>query len=293
MRSTKLILVSFTLLGLSTVAAAQRLDTARLDQVFGRSGQKFGEVYKFSFPRTDLHVTVHGVTIRPGLALGSWAAFSGTDNSATVMGDLVLLQDEVNPVMTRLRHAGIEITGVHNHLLDETPRVMYMHYMGRGNPVELAKSLRSALGESKTPFGKPTSAAKVGEPPAFVNQVEAALGRKGNFAGGVVAFSIPRVDAITMMESETVLPSQGVAESINFQQAGEREVATTGDFVLTADEVNPVISALEAHHIQVTALHSHMLIEQPRLFFMHFWGYGPASEVADGIKAALEKVHIK
>ena len=292
MLSTKRIIVGLVLLGLPTVAVAQGLDTARLDQVFGRSGQKLGQVYKFSFPRTDLHVTVHGVAIRPGLALGSWAAFSGADNSATVMGDLVLLQDEVNPVMTRLRHAGIEITGVHNHLLDETPRVMYMHYMGRGNPVELAKSLRSALGESKTPFGKPASAAKSGEP-AFVNQVEAALGRKGNFAGGVVAFSIPRADAITMTEGETVLPSQGVAESINFQEAGERKVATTGDFVLTADEVNPVISALEAHHIQVTALHSHMLIEQPRLFFMHFWGYGPAAQVADGIKAALEKVHTK
>lgn len=292
MRSTKLILVSLVLLGLPTLAVAQGLDTAKLDLVLGRSGQKLGEVYKFSFPRTDLHVTVHGVTIRPGLALGSWAAFSGTGNSATVMGDLVLLQDEVNPVMTRLRHAGIEITAVHNHLLNETPRLMYMHYMGHGNAEELAKSLRSALRESKTPFGKPATATKPGEPPAFINQVEATLGRKGNFAGGVLAFGIPRTDAITM-KGETVLPSQGVAESINFQEAGEGRIATTGDFVLTADEVNPVISELEAHHIQVTALHTHMLTEQPRLFFMHFWGYGPAAEVADGIKAALEKIHTK
>ncbi|HET9178417.1 MAG TPA: DUF1259 domain-containing protein [Terriglobia bacterium] len=293
MLPTKRIIVGLVLLGLPTFAVAQGLDTAKLDQVFGRSGQKLGQVYKFSFPRTDLHVTVHGVAIRPGLALGSWAAFSGKDNSATVMGDLVLLQDEVNPVMTRLRHAGMEITAVHNHLLGETPRLMYLHYMGRGNPVELAKSLRSALRESKTPFGKPATATKAGDPPAFVNQVEAALGRKGNFAGGVLAFSIPRADAVTITEGETVLPSQGVAESINFQQAGEGKVATTGDFVLTADEVNPAISALEAHHIQVTALHSHMLIEQPRLFFMHFWGYGPAAQAADGTKAALEKVHTK
>ncbi len=288
----KRILIFLALACLPAIAAGQGLSTAKLDEVFGRSGQKLGEVYKFGFPRTDLHVTVDGVVIRPGLALGSWAAFSGTDNSAMVMGDLVLLHDEVNPVMTKLRRAGIEITAVHNHLLDETPRLMYMHYMGHGDAESLATSLRAALAESKTPLGKPAAAAKSGAPPAFVSQVEATLGRKGNFAGGVLAFSIPRAEAITM-EGATILPSQGVAESINFQEAGEGRVATTGDFVLTAGEVNPVISALEAHHILVTALHSHMLTEEPRLFFMHFWGYGPTSEVADGIKAALTKVQTK
>ncbi len=288
----KRILIFLALACVPTITAGQGLSTAKLDEVFGRSGQKLGEVYKVGFPRTDLHVTVHGVTIRPGLALGSWAAFSGTDKSAMVMGDLVLLQDEVNPVMAKLRQGGIEITAVHNHLLDETPRLMYMHYMGHGNAEELARSLRAALAESKTPLGNPAAAAKLGAPPAFVNQVEAVLRRKGNYAGGVLAFGIPRAEAITM-EGATILPSQGVAESINFQEAGEGNAATTGDFVLTAGEVNAVISELEAHHILVTALHSHMLTEQPRLFFMHFWGYGPTIEVANGIKAALAKVQTK
>src|SRR5579859_7282149 len=123
---------------ISLAAPAQGLDTAKLDQILGRPGQKLGEVYKFGFPRTDLHMTLHGVAIKPGLALGSWAAFAGSENNATVMGDLVLLQDEVGGVMSKLREKGIEITAVHNHLLDEMPHVMYMHYMGHGNAEELA-----------------------------------------------------------------------------------------------------------------------------------------------------------
>lgn len=291
MLSAKRILACLVLFCLPTIAIGQGLDTAKLDQIFNRSGQKLGEVDKFGFPRTDLHVTVYGVAIKPGLALGSWAAFSGTDNAAMVMGDLVLLENEVNPVMTQLRQSGFEITALHNHLLGETPHVMYMHYMGHGNAAELARSLRAALAESKTPLGKP-AAAKPEASPAFVRTVEDTLGRKGKFAGGVLSFGIPRAETVTF-DGATVLPVQGVAESINFQEAGNSKVATTGDFVLTAGEVNPVISALEAHHILVTALHSHMLTEQPRLFFMHFWGYGPPADVAAGIRAALEKVHVQ
>ena len=133
------ILISIVLFPL--VTAAQGLDTTKIDQALGRSGQKTGDVYRVGFPRTDLQVTVAGVAVKPGLALGSWAAFSGTDASASVMGDLVLLESEVNPVMAKLRAAGFEITGVHNHLLNETPRVLYMHYLGHGNAAELAKSL--------------------------------------------------------------------------------------------------------------------------------------------------------
>jgi uncharacterized protein DUF1259 len=292
MVSIKRMLACLALVSVPTVAVGQGLDTVKLDQVFDRSGQKLGDVYRFGFPRSDLRVTVHGTAIKPGLALGSWAAFSGTNNEATVMGDLVLLENEVNPVMTKLRQSGFEITALHNHLLGETPRVMYMHYMGHGNAAELASSLRAALGESKTPFGKPAGAAKSEAPPPFVKAVEDALGRKGNLAGGVLAFGIPRAEPITM-DGITLLPSQGVAESISFQEAGDGKIATTGDFVLTAGEINPVISALEAHHILVTALHSHMLGEQPRLFFMHFWGRGPTADVAEGIKAALEQARVK
>ena len=277
----------------STFVLGQTLDTAKLDDALGRSGQKAGEVYKFGFPRSDLHVTINGVAIKPGLALGSWAAFSGTNDSATVMGDLVLLQSEVNPVMEKLRASGFQIMALHNHLLGETPHVLYMHYMGHGPAVELATSLRSALSISKTPLGKPAAAAPEPQsPPDWAKTIEDSLGRKGTLKGGVLSFGIPRSEAITM-DGMTVTPAQGVAESINFQEAGTGKVATTGDFVLTAGEVNPVISALEEHHISVTALHSHMLTEQPRLFFMHFWAVGTPGSVAEGIKAALARVSVK
>lgn len=273
-------------------AFGQGLDTTKIDQALGRSGQKTGDVYKVGFPRTDLHVTIHGIAIKPGLALGSWAAFSGTDENATAMGDLVLLQSEVNPVMARLRATGFEITAVHNHLLNETPRIMYMHYMGQGDAARLAASLREALAASRTPLGKPASAPAGSVLPAWVKTVEDAIGRKGNYHGGVLSFGVPRAEAISM-NGMNLSPAQGVAESINIQEAGVGRVATTGDFVLIASEVNPVISALESHHISVTALHSHMLTEEPRLFFMHFWAVGAPQEVAEGMKSALTHVATK
>jgi hypothetical protein len=284
------------------VVAAQGLDTAKIDEALGRSGQKLGDVYKVGFPRTDLRVSVHGVAIKPGLALGSWAAFIGTDDNAMVMGDLVLLEDELNPVMEKLRLAGFEISAVHNHLIDETPRVVYMHYMGHGAASQLATSLRAALAVSKTPLEKPATAAEEATPPAWVKTVEDSVGRKGAFKGGVLSYGVPRAQAITLatakdplgiMDGMKVPPAAGVAEAINFQAADSSSVATTGDFVLTAEEVNPVISELQAHHILVTALHSHMLTEQPRLFFMHFWGVGSPESVGAGIKAALSHVSVR
>ena len=292
MRSLQQFVIALSMFLVPLTVFGQGLDTAGIDQALGRSGQKLGEVYKLSFPRTDLHVAVNGVAIKPGLALGSWAAFSSTDDKAMVMGDLVLLQGEVNPVMKKLRDADFEITAVHNHLLNENPRVMYMHYMGEGNAKQLATSLHDALAESKTPLGKPASAPADSENPAWVKAVQDSVGRQGTFKGGVLSFAIPRSSAIAT-NGMTIAPAQGVAESINFQEAETGKVATTGDFVLTADEVNSVISALEKHDISVTALHSHMLKEEPRLFFMHFWGMGSADAVGGGIKAALAYVATK
>jgi hypothetical protein len=286
------LLILSVALSLPVILVAQSLDTAKIDEAMGRSGQQTGDVYRLGFPRTDLHVSVGGVEIKPGLALGSWAAFAGNDNAAMVMGDLVLLEDELTPVMRKLRAAGFDINAVHNHVLNETPRVIYMHYMGHGKAVELAKALHAALAESKTPLDKPAPPATTAEPPAFVKTIEDTLGTKGRFAGGVLSFGIPRGGAITD-HGMTLTTPQGVAEAINFQETGTGKVATTGDFVLTAEEVNPVISALEEHDIAVTALHSHMLTEQPRLFFMHFWAVGSTESVAAGIKAALSHVAVK
>jgi Domain of Unknown Function (DUF1259) len=280
------------LLALPVCLSAQGVDSSKVDQVLGRSGEKTGDVYRVSFPRSDLHVAVHGVSIKAGLALGSWAAFSGSDDEAMVMGDLVLLPAELGPVMAKLRASGFEITGIHNHLLGETPHVMYMHYMGHGKAADLAGSLKSALAMSKTPLGKSAASAKSETEPAFVKTVESALGHQGKVKGGVLAVNVPRAKAPTMHGLE-MTPAEGVAEAMNFQEAGSGRVATTGDFVLTADEVSPVISALEEHQIQITALHNHMLTEDPRLFFMHFWGVGSPESVAKGLKAALEKISTK
>jgi len=279
-------------LSLPLVVRAQGPSTAPIDQALGRSGQKTGDVYKVSFPRTDLHVSVHGLAIKPGLALGSWAAFIGTDDNAMVMGDLVLLEDEVNPVIAKLRSSDFEISAVHNHLIDETLHVMYVHYMGHGVASHLATALHDALAASKTPLEKPAAAADEAPPPSWVKAVEDSVGRKGTLKGGVLSYGVPRAEAVTMA-SMTIPPAAGVAEAINFQAAGSANVATTGDFVLTAEEVNPVISELQVHRISVTALHSHMLTEQPRLFFMHFWAVGSPESVGAGIGAALKKISIK
>lgn len=269
----------------------QALDTAKIDDALGRAGQKIGDVYKFGFPRTDLHVTVHGLPIKPGLALGSWAAFLGTDSNAMVMGDLVLLETELNPVMEKLRAAGFEISAVHNHLIEEAPHVMYMHYMGHGPAAQIAASLRAALAVSKTPLAKPAPATEEATPD-WAAAIEKGVGRKGTYKGGVLSYGVPRADTVSSA-GMTIPPAAGVAEAINFQAADAGNVATTGDFVLTAAEVNPVISELQAHHILVTALHSHMLAEEPRLFFMHFWATGSPESVSTGIAEALKHVAIK
>ena len=291
LRRVLLILISAGVFPIT--GSAQNLDTAKIDQALGRSGQKMGDVYRVGFPRTDLHVVVDGLAIKPGLALGSWAAFAGTDSSASVMGDLVLLESELDPVMEKLRISGFEITAVHNHLTGETPHVMYMHYMGHGPAAQLATSLQAALAASKTPLGKPAAVpVEPASPPDWVKIVEDTLGRKGTFKGGVLSYGVPRQQALSM-NGMNLVPAQGVAESINFQEADTGRVATTGDFVLTAGEVNPVISALQQNHVRVTALHSHMLTEEPRLFFMHFWAVGNSASVAEGIKAALSRVATK
>lgn len=291
MRTIRYLTLLVSILTVPFAASAQILDTAKIDQAMGRSGQKIVDVYKFGFPRTDLHVTVHGVVIKPGLALGSWAAFLGKDDAAMVMGDLVLLPEEVNPVAEKLRAAGFDITAIHNHLIDETPRVMYVHYMGHGKAFQLATSLHEALAASKTPLEKPTASTEA-VPPEWVKTVDESVGRKGTFKGSVLSYGVPRSEAVTM-NGMTIPPAAGVAETINFQAADAGNIATTGDFVLTAQEVNPVISVLEANHILVTGLHSHMLDEHPRLFFMHFWAVGDPSTVAAGIAAALKQISAK
>jgi hypothetical protein len=271
-------------------AHAQDVDWQKVDETLGRKPAVTGEVHRYGFPRTDLAVTLDGVTIKPALALGGWVAFKPAHGGVMAMGDLVLLESEINPVMLKMIANGLEITAVHNHLLGASPATFYMHVAGHGDPVKIAASIRDALAESKTPLSVPAPTA----PPPAVDldtaQLDRIIGVKGQASGGVYQFNVPRRDPVTEegMQLSPVGP-MGVATAINFQPTGGGKAAVTGDFVLTSDEVNPVIKALRSHGINVTALHNHMLDEQPRLFFMHFWANDDAIKLAEGLRAALDK----
>ncbi|TCM23973.1 uncharacterized protein DUF1259 [Novosphingobium sp. ST904] len=285
----------------ATPPEANRDRWALVDKSLGRAGTTQPDgVRRYGFPRSDLNVQLDGVTIKPALALGSWAAFHPMGDQVMIMGDLVLTHEEVNPVMSRLLASGFTITALHNHLLRSAPATMYMHIGGHGDPVKLAAALREALAASRTPMtapsrdSQPPSAGAGSSPPIALDT--AALDRlmdgKGKPNGGVYQFSFPRAEKL----SDGGMPapaSMGTATAINFQPTGSGRAAITGDFVLTAAEVDPVLRALRAGGIEVTALHNHMLDDQPRLFFMHFWANDDAQKLARGLRAALDKTNVQ
>ena len=285
------VLAFCTLATVSSAANAQEIDWKKVDEAIGRSAAVVsGDVHRYAFPRTDLNVTLEGVTIRPALALGGWTAFKPMHGGVMIMGDLVLLESEINPVMLKLIQNGAEITAVHNHLLRSSPATFYMHVGGHGDPVKLATAIRTALTESKTPLTPPSPPAT---PPAIdldTSQLDQIIGVKGQANGGVYQFAVPRRDPVTEngVQLSPVGPL-GVATAIGFQPTGGGRAAITGDFVLAGEEVNPVIQALRSNGIEVTALHSHMLNEEPRLFFMHFWANDDALKLARGLRSAIDK----
>jgi hypothetical protein len=312
------LLAGLGLLTLTTAASGAEPWQDAIATGLGKPGTAMsGGVYRVGFPRSDLKVTVDGVQLKPSFALGSWLGFvrHGKGDEVMLMGDLVLTDEEINPVMKRLVEGGIEITALHNHLLRNTPHTMYMHVAGRGEPTKLAATLRDALGASRTPFGGATAGAAPQTPgsaaPASAGEgpvpakatapdqtldldtaaIDLALGRKGKVNGGVYAVSVPRAE--TPKDHGMMVPeAMGSANAINFQPTGGGKAAITGDFVLTADEVNPVIRALRANDIEVTAVHNHMLDDEPRLFFMHFWANDDAAKLAKGLRQALDNVKV-
>jgi hypothetical protein len=268
-------------------------DWSAVDRALGRPGTaQPGEVQKYSFPRSDLHVTVGSVAVKPALALGSWVAFKRGGGKAMAMGDLVLTETEITPVMNKLQAMGVEQTALHNHLLHESPRVMYMHIRAQGDPVKIAQAVHAALALTKTPPAKPQRAGPTTPLGLDTAAVAQALGHSGTVNGGVYQVNVPRADPVRADGME-VPPSMGVATAINFQPTGGGRAAITGDFVMTAQEVNPVLQALREAGIEVTALHSHMLTEEPTLFFMHFWGNDDAAKLGRGLRSALNHMSIK
>ena len=277
--------------GWAVSANAAGDDWAPVGEALGKPGAELpGGIYKVALPRTDIKATLDGVELKPGFALGGWLAFTKTGTEAMVMGDLVLTMDEVSPVMAKLVAGGIQVTALHNHLLRNQPFTMYMHVAGMGDPVKLATALHAALAESKTPLAAASPAA----PPAIdldTAAIDQLLGAKGANNGGVYQFGIPRAEPVKD-GGMTVPPAMGSANAINFQPTGGGKAAITGDFVLLAKEVGPVMQALRDNGIEVTALHNHMLGDEPRLFFMHFWANDDAKKLATGLKAALSHIAV-
>jgi hypothetical protein len=238
-------------------------------------------------PRSDLRVNAAGVSVRPAFALGSWIAFKAHGTGAIAMGDLVLLHDELAPVLAKLQEGGVEQTAIHHHIIQESPRILYMHVHGHGDPRAIATTVRAALALTGTPAAVPP-AAPSSEPFGIdTTAVTSALGHSGRISGGVWQVSVPRAETIKSGDFE-VPPSMGLGTAINFQPTGGGKAAITGDFVLIGSEVNRVIKALSDNRITVTSLHNHLLDENPRLFFMHFWANDDAATLARGLKAALD-----
>jgi hypothetical protein len=267
---------------------------AQVAEALGKSGAGApGGIYRVGLPRTDLKVTLDGVELKDGFALGSWLAFEKMGDQGMVMGDLVLTETEVNPVVTKLAAGGIEVTALHNHLLRNQPFTMYMHVLGHGDPVKLAAVLHTALAESRTPLSAAPATAAATPPPIDLDTaaIDQMLGAKGTNNGGVYQFSIARAEPIKDNGMD-VPPAMGSANAINFQPTGGGKAAITGDFVLIAKEVNPVLKALRDHGIEVTAIHNHMLDDQPHLYFMHFWANDDARKLAEGLKGALAQINV-
>lgn len=287
---TAILMLNAVWLSAQGTPAPKGLDTAAIDRAIGRSGQAMaGDVYRVSFPRTDMNITIGDIKVRPGLALGGWAAFKANGAKAVAHGDLVLADNEVNPVISALQQHNFEITALHNHLLNTSMPVWYLHFWGEGPATDLAAAVKDAISQTKAPGPAPAAgAAPADDLPA--DQLQQAIGLRGNVTNGVLALSQPRPEQIQMM-GVTLPPSMGMATAINVQSAGNGQVAATGDFVMTADEVNKVARALRQHDIHITALHNHMLHGTPELYFMHFWAEGDPAKVGAGLKEALGQLH--
>jgi hypothetical protein len=292
MRQIATSLAAAVALAFSTAVSAGNIDWAGVDQAIGKKGSdQPGDIHKYGLARSDLTVSVDGVPIKPALALGSWVAFQPTGDGAMFMGDLVLTDAEISPVMQRLIEDGVEITAVHNHLLRTSIPIYYMHVSGHGDPRKLAVALHAALAMSKTPLTQ-AAAAQGTDLDLDTAAIEKILGYKGSANSGVYQFSVPRAETITE-GGMAVPPAMGTATAINFQSTAAGKAAVTGDFVLLGDEVNPVLKTLRQRGIEVTALHSHMIDDSPHLFFMHFWANDDALKLARGLRSALDLANVK
>jgi hypothetical protein len=275
--------------GIATAAPA--LDTAQIEQLTGAKG-KLDEkeaVFKVSVPRADLRVTAAGVHLSPAMGLTTWAAFMRPGDHAMVMGDLCLTEDQVNPVMSVALDEGLEVTALHNHFFWDSPKVMFMHIGGMGETAKLATAVGKVFAKIKETTAAKTAAPKVDIDPAKStldpSKIDAIVGIKGELANGVYKVTIGRT---TKMGGHAVGKTMGVNTWAAFAGSDEQAVID-GDFAMLETELQGVLKALRGAHIDVVAIHQHMTGEQPRVMFLHYWGIGRASELARGLRTALDK----
>src|ERR671924_1543867 len=272
-----------------SLAAGTRLDTATIEQLTGVKGElnEKEAVFKVSVPRSDLDVTVAGVKMTPPLGLTSWAAFQQAGDQVMVMGDLVLLEDQVNPVMSVALDNGLAVTALHNHFFWDSPKVMFMHIGGMGDEVNLAGAVGKVFATIKDTSGGKGEVPRVELSPAQTSldpkAIEDVLGVKGQLANGVYKVTIGRT---TKMDGYEVGNTMGVNTWAAFA-GSDANAVVDGDFVMFEPEVQPVLKALRGAGINIVAIHNHMVGESPRTVFLHYWGVGPTRDLAQGLKAAL------
>lgn len=283
-----LVLASLTA---GAAAAAPVLDTARIEELTGAKGAMDAAegVFRVSVPRTDLAVQAAGVRMTPPLGLTSWAAFKPAGDHAVVMGDLVLLEDQVNPVMSAALDAGLEVTALHNHFFWDTPKVMFMHIGGAGDEATLARAVGRVFARMRETAGGEGEVLRAEIDPARTTldpaRIEAALGRKGTMAAGVYRVVIGRV---TKAHGHDMGAAMGVNTWAAFAGSDEQAVVD-GDFAMLEAELQDVLKALRAANIAVVAIHHHMTAEEPRILFLHYWGVGRTVDLARGLRAALDR----
>lgn len=281
---------AFVLLALTSTPHAQpaQLDSARIERLTGAKGKldrKEG-VFRVSVPRTDLAVAVGGVKLTPPAGLTSWAAFIPSGSGLMVMGDLVLTEDQVNPVMDTALENGLEVTALHNHFLGESPRVMFMHISGTGQLQSLSEAVGKVFARIKeTGFPLPAPEIDPAHTQVDPDRIAAILGHRGELSNGVYKVTIGRT---VRMNDHLVGGTMGVNTWAAFSGSNEMAVVD-GDFAMLESEVQPVLKALRHAGIQIVAIHQHMLGEEPRMMFLHYWGVGPTEKLARGVRAALDR----
>ncbi|HEY3220629.1 MAG TPA: DUF1259 domain-containing protein [Gemmatimonadales bacterium] len=254
-------------------------------KILKTTGTMTGGYYRFGWPRRDITLMIGDVTVAPALALGAWAGFAGDSGNSTVMGDLVLAPDEVKATLAELATQRIDVSAIHNHVVGD-PQVTYVHFHAEGRPLDLAARVDRVLARTKTP--RPVTAPAPQPVTIDTATVFGTLGLRGRAQGNVVQLSTVLVPGAVTVRGRTLNPAQAYGTPINIQViAGGRAVAT-GDFSITGDKVGPVFGALTAHGITATALHSHLVGEEPKIYYMHFWADGPLPEVLGGLRAALD-----